>query len=582
MLSNLKMYRNKQMLVYQKGVALIFLAFILGLGATAYLLKTFSVGNLQANQDQKTYKALGEAKQTLIAWAVSNKYTPGQMPWPDRNGDGNYDGSSDCVATTFQYSYLLGQLPTQPATSPCLDPNTGSVIYTGLSTYPGLGEDLRDAQGNKLWYAVSRNLVRDYEAATNPVINSGTANSPTYPWLQVLDRNGNVVSNRVAVVIMAPGDPIGGQNRNGAANASEYLDSFQIGVATFNNRGYATPDEDFIMGEDSRNVSVNDTSLNKPYYFNDKLVYITIDELVAALEKRVGEEARAALKKYQDTNGYYPYAAQLGTTTNFACELTSAAMTSGLTTGFLPANNQSCAYNRAGTTTSLVCEDSIFDSSLSGITQVRFDRTSGSTIANTSSGACTRSSTTRCTCTGAGTCGNALARVTCTTTACSSTGLLGSYRITNGKFRFRSGGCAQTTFPTKSAVTGCSNSNSIITCNSSNGSLSSCGDLSFKNYLPTWFTDNQWQKYMYYQMTRPANPVIKVGSKITEAMVATTGVPITSTPFASKGSAQAIPSCNAINNYLDSTENTNGDVNFEATSKLKATNYNDQTFIVVP
>jgi hypothetical protein len=158
--------------------------------------------------------------------------------------------------------------------------------------------------------------------------------------------------------------------------------------------------------------------------------------------------------------------------------------------------------------------------------------------------------------------------------------LLGSYRITNGKFRFHSGGCTQTTFPTKTA--GCSNSNSVITCNTLNGSLSSCGDPSFKAYLPAWFTDNQWQSYLYYQMTRPASVSINVGSKTTEAMVATTGTPIISAPFTSKGSKQITPSCNAVNNYLDSTENTNGDVNFDATSKLKTTNYNDQTFVVAP
>ncbi len=565
----------------QGGAALILMAFIVVLGAAAYLVKTRIAFNAYQVQEKKTYQSLNQAKTALIAWSVSHKYSPGQMPWPDRNGDGNYDGSSDCVATTFQYSYLLGQLPTMPTTSPCLDPNTGSVSYTGLSTYPGLGEDLRDAQGNKLWYAVSRNLVRNYETATNPVINSGIANSPTYPWLQVLDRNGNVISNRVAVVIIAPGNAIGNQDRSGVPNASEYLDSFQIGAATYNNSSYPIADEDFIMGEDSRNVSVNDTSLVKPYYFNDKLVFITVDELMAALEKRVGEVARSALKNYQDTNGYYPYAAQMGTTANFACELTSVAMTTGLTVGFLPANNQSCAYNRTGTTTSLACEESIFDSTVSGVTQIRFDRTSGSTITNTSSGLCTRNSTTRCTCTGAGTCGNILARVTCTTNNCTSTGLVGSYRITNGKFRFRSGGCTQNTFPTKTAA-GCSNSNSVITCNSSNGSLSSCGDPTFKSSLPTWFTDNQWQKYVYYQMTRPTSAIINIGSKTTEAMVATTGVPIISAPFASKGSAQVANSCNAINNYLDSTENTNGDVNFEATSKLRMPNYNDQTFVVTP
>src|SRR5450830_914534 len=117
----------------QSGAALILIAFILGLGVTAYLIKAMNATTIAQQQDDKTYKALADAKAALIAWAVSYKYNPGEMPWPDRNGDGNYDGSSDCVASTFQYSYLLGQLPSLPSTSPCLDPNNGLTVYTGFS-----------------------------------------------------------------------------------------------------------------------------------------------------------------------------------------------------------------------------------------------------------------------------------------------------------------------------------------------------------------------------------------------------------------------------------------------------------------
>src|SRR3972149_1749447 len=134
----------------QRGAALIFIVFILGLGIAAYTIKVFNTASMQSQQDQKTLQTLGEAKKALIAWAVSHPNTPGQMPWPDRNGDGDYDGNSDCVSTAFQYSYLLGQLPIVGQTNPCVSPQTG------------VGGDWRDAQGNRLWYAVSRNLVRSY------------------------------------------------------------------------------------------------------------------------------------------------------------------------------------------------------------------------------------------------------------------------------------------------------------------------------------------------------------------------------------------------------------------------------------
>lgn len=560
----------------QSGAALILIAFILGLGAAAFMIKSFNVTNLQAKQDEKTYNTLKAAKAALIAYAVAHSYSPGQMPWPDRSGDGNYDGSSDCVATPFQYSYLLGQLPSQPDTSPCLNPKTGLVVYSGLSTFPGLGQEFRDAQGNRVWYAVSRNLVRDYETATNPIINPSIVTTPSYPWLKVQDRNGNIISNRVAAVLIAPGNPIGGQNHS-TLLANDYLESFKIGSTTYTNHSYAYADQEFIMGEDSRNVSDNDTTFQKPYYFNDKVVFITIDELMGALEKRIGEEVRAQLKTYKALNSYYPYANQLGTTVNFSGE-------EGLLSGFLPVDYQSCAYTRVNpTSSSLTCVQPIFDVSSSGITQIRFTRSGGSSF--TKSTGCTFASNT-CTCFANGSCSDAAnnLQVVCTNNQCvaTGTGAAGTYLVTSGKFTYRSGGCTQTA-GRPSKTLSCTNSNSLITCSSATaGNFSSTSDSRFDNLLPTWFEFNQWQSYVYYQLTKPANNSILVGPKATGAVIVTSGALINSAPFAIKGSAQVRPSCNVISNYLDSTENTNLDSIYDATSKLKSQNYNDQTFTVAP
>ena len=569
----------------QKGAVLILIAFIIGLATAAYLLHALDPARLRAAQDKKTYQALNKAKQALIAWSVSHLYTPGQMPWPDRHLDPLiYDGSSDCVTTPFQYSYLLGQLPSQPDTSPCLDPNNGLNVYLGLSTYPSLGQEFRDAQGNRLWYAVSRNLVRDHETSTNPVINPNIINVPFYPWLEVLDRNGNLVSDRVAAVILAPGEALDGQNRSGAADASQFLDRFQIGAAVFNNRGYATSDEDFIMGDDSRNVSDSDLTFVQPYNFDDKLVYITIDELMAALEKRVGEQARASLKTYQDTNGYYPYAAHLGTSLSYVSD-------GDLQSGFLPIF-QNCNYNAiSASNTALNCTQPLFDeatTAISAITQIRFYLPSGTFTS--SAGSCARQSgDTRCYCTGAGSCTNAAITFSCNSSSCNAVGAgaTGDIRIRGGKLTSSLGGCVITTPITRNAVTDCPVlTTSRITCNSASGSFASHsnGDVPFDTFLPNWFNQNQWGNHVYYEMTRPENLVgLAVGTKTSGAIAVTVGRPIDSVPFAvSRGAIQTRPSCNARNNYLDSVENANGDTVYDATSTLRSAIYNDQTFVVAP
>jgi hypothetical protein len=566
----------------QRGAALIFMAFILGLGVAAYTIKAFNTASMQAQQDQKTLQTLGEAKKALIAWAVSHPNTPGLMPYPDRNADaGGYDGLSDCPGGATLPSHLIGRLPWKGG-----DYNNCSNLLGGL------GEEFNDASNEPLWYAVSENLVHIYSPSGDPTINPNIIDNPPYgAWLEVYDKNGQLISDKVAAIIIAPGAPLDDQDRSsGIAGAPDYLDSFnlQAGGGTKSNRTYAGPDEDFYIGEDSRGVRSDNTTYQQPYYFNDKLVYITIDELMAALEKRVGEQARSSLKTYQDANGYYPFAAQLGTVVNYGGEV-------NLLSGFLPVDYQDCTYTRTSAVLSgLSCTQPIFDvnnpndSDTSGIVQVRFTRSGGSNFtANT--GSCSRT-TTRCTCTGNGSCSNVSGlNFTCTTISCiaSGSGAAGTYLITGGKFTSNAGGCTQTA-GRPSKTSSCTNSNSLITCSTATaGSFRSTMDVRFDTNLPAWFETNMWQNYVFYQLTRPASLTVTVGNKTTEAAVVTLGRPINSPPFAlSKGSGQVrnLPAtqCSQLNEYLDSNENVSVNNVFEATSKPRASNYNDQTFIVAP
>jgi hypothetical protein len=104
---------------------------------------------------------------------------------------------------------------------------------------------------------------------------------------------------------------------------------------------------------------------------------------------------------------------------------------------------------------------------------------------------------------------------------------------------------------------------------------------------PTWFKTNLWQDYFYYQWSPTAS--LQAGAKTgISALLIGTGSEILNPPYAFKGLPQARPS-NMIAEYLDSDENTNGgtpqdltNIKFEAVSKMKVNNYNDQTYIVSP
>lgn len=559
-------YKKNRIFVYQNGAVLIFLAFILGLGAAAYLLKTFNAAKLQTNQDQKTYKELGEAKKALIAWAVSHPNTPGQMPFPDRNSDPEgYDGKSDCYTGVFQYSFLLGQLPIYGQTNPCVSPQLG------------IGTDFRDAQGNRLWYAVSRNLVRQYESpASDPIINPSIVNTPPYPWLQVLDRNGNLISNKVAAVIIAPGNPLGAQDRSAfAPNASEFLDSFQIGGTIHSNRGYATADEDFVIGEDSRNVSSNDTTFNLPYNFNDKLVFITIDELIAALEQRAANEIKNALLNYRDSAspgrpngrgiGYFPYAARLGSSKDYAC--VTSNISGVLPIGTNPPANFTCSYSRAAGLTTSSCT-----TGFSNVNAISFQRSANNYTGQT--GACSFNGRV-CTCTGLGTCTRALQSF-----SCSAAGVC--VANSNGTITFSGGEFTASTSPR------CTLSCADAVCSGAGvgtATRNSCTDSVFNtgsSSLPAWIMTNKWYDYFYYISSRTGSQLL-VGTKPNiDALLLGTNSPII-TPYQaiSKGSNQVRPSCN-LNDHLDSVENANGNATFDAINTFRNHNYNDHSYIVAP
>ncbi len=545
----------------QQGAVLLLMTLVLAVSATAFAFKALNQSNVQIEREKITLNALTEAKAAVIGWSVSHPNLPGSMPFPDRNGDGNYDGNSDCYTGTFNYSFLLGQLPWLGQTNPC----------TALPL-TGFGVDVRDGSGNRLWYAVSRNLVHDYQTGTDPIINPGIITSPTYNWMTVYDKRGNLISNRVAVVIIAPGAIVGAQDRSAAApNASEYLDSFYLaaGGGIKSNTGYTLPDEDFYMGEDMRNVPESDTTYQHPYYFNDKLVYITIDELMAEVEKRAATEAKNVLNSYNTTNGFFPYAAPL------ANPLTHSCQTSTLS-GLLPTATSASTSCTCASNVNCTC-------AFSKITNVQYIRTSPTATWTSNTGSCSRSGVT-CTCTGAGSCTRTTRTFSCTSAGvCTlSGGASGSYKF-NGVF---TSPAAQVNTRTGSCTLG---SCGAVTCTGSGTfSYTPCSDLALPTYpaansLPSWFTTNNWQDYLYYSLARPT-PTMTAGSRTgLTALLIATGAPITASPFAVKGSAQTRPStsCN-VNDYLDSAQNTNGDTTFDAPNLSKSSSYNDRTFIVAP
>ena len=577
----------------QRGMVLILIAFIIGLGAAAFMYKMLNASSLQAAQDEKTMHVLNEAKSALIAWSVSHPSFPGMMPFPDRNDDpGKYDARSDCVAAGLNGSHLIGHLAVLSDVN-CVPPQSG------------LGFSLLDGGGERLWYSVSQNLIRKSAADALPVINPGIVNAPALPWLVVRNRNGVIISDRVAAVILSPGAPLPNQDRSGGgADANQYLDKIVMADGTpYKNYGYqdamTNPVQEFIIGEDYKSVLKTDITYKdqsvEPYYYNDKLVYITIDELMSALSARAAAEAKAQLVNYKKSATYYPYASAL--------VLDEYYQKSAQYGGFLPIHQpqqtpaKSCSVSYAGANSSSTTCD------FSSITNVEFTRASGTFNGTTGSG-CTRTNSNRtCRCATAAATGRCNAnggrRFACNAGGCTTTGNLPGSYVFNGAFQFVTNPTSVKINGASGACGGCGTNTAACAYVAATPSGSFSYDVSTtpaafnavatNSSLPAWFVFNRWQDYLYYAVSSNcthgqlcSTPDIRVGGKASlQAMLAATGAPIVSAPFAAKGAAQTHSGCD-VKEYLDSAENTNLDTAYEPSSKPRVMNYNDQTFVVAP
>jgi len=549
----------------QQGAVLILIAFIIGLAVTAFLIRSLSTSSAQAKRAEDTMQSLKKAKEALIAWSVAHPNWPGIMPFPDRgnesSGDG-YDGKSDCVTSGLNYPHLIGKLPLV-GDSNCLNPQHG------------IGQVFRDSSGEVLWYAVSRNLIRTSSAATTPIINPGIINTST-DWLRVYDINGNLLSDKVAAVIMAPGSALANQSRSNTASPSNYLDEITIGSATYANWRFTSTDSSFVMGGSASSGT-----------FNDRLIYITIDELITALEIRAANSAKEALNSYASTNGgNYPYAAPLGITRGYSCMESNNK-------GLLPLDNGSCSYSFVLNESNppswwpvwlpwLGVDEYAVSSicSFNNVEKVVFTRVSGANY-TTPSQSCIANGLT-CTCTGAGSCSGFNAP----TFTCDGAGNCNSashQRNENSRLEFEGG-----YFPAASGV--CS---SAPVCEAGKGYPVQCigassdasgtfthDCLEVPLILPDWFRSNRWQDYFYYRTSRGETEDLASGDKSgLKAILIGAGAPLNPSDH---GANQSRPSC-VEEDYLDSDENIGGELlKFDPNYMPKTSTYNDKVFIVAP
>jgi hypothetical protein len=232
----------------QTGVSLLIVFVVLIFGASSYLLLSFDLNKRELEKNQKTMQALNEAKLAIIGWSVKHK-NPGTLPCPE-----------DVT--------LVGTFNEGNSRATCNEVNPiGRLPWKTL----GIG-DIRDGNGDKLWYAISSGF-------RSKPINLNTS--------ATLSVNSHV--SRVVAITFSAGSPLTSQKRINQTDIAQYLDLSNVnGVPTF------------LMGKAKED-------------FNDRLLFVTKDDLFNAVSMRVlgdirGTAGQGGLVDFYFKNGFYPYA----------------------------------------------------------------------------------------------------------------------------------------------------------------------------------------------------------------------------------------------------------------------------------
>ncbi|MFO1434925.1 MAG: hypothetical protein U1F34_00600 [Gammaproteobacteria bacterium] len=260
----------------QRGAVVLLLLLCFLLASSYVVLKALNSAatHFPGTLQQQNAEILQRAREALLGYAAAHRELindapatkgPGYLPCPDRATD-DADASN-------------------PAH---IDPNREGVPTSNcggrglkLGRFPwrylGTGE-LKDASGERLWYAVSDNFR--YNNGAFP-LNSNTAGT------LCIDRNSdascagaNQDATDVVAVIIAPGEALAHQQRSpypntaGYYNFSDYLEDDNV-----------TAEDDRFTINARRDLNGDGAVDNRD--FNDQLAFITRAELMQIIERRV-------------------------------------------------------------------------------------------------------------------------------------------------------------------------------------------------------------------------------------------------------------------------------------------------------
>lgn len=294
--------RNRPPVTSQRGLAMIMIIVLLTL-ISAYLITSGinrTSTEVSIEREQGSQDALQQAKTALIAYAASQAWgtdqndQPGSLPCPDTTLNNGVAYSCSTSATS-----RVGRLPWKTIGAP----------------------ELRDASGEKLWYALSAN----FRTASGTTL----VNSDTLGQLTVV---GAAPASNVVAVLIAPGPAVldtvllnQPQDRR-AANvnrvASYLEDRNAAGTDTFTT---AAPGANGVY---NAAASTFNSISEAASFFSDRVLSVTHADLFSTVEPavaaRIERDIKPYIAAYFQQWGAFPFPAKFHDTTVYAPATTPA------------------------------------------------------------------------------------------------------------------------------------------------------------------------------------------------------------------------------------------------------------------
>ena len=343
----------------QRGSAAMAVLALLMIAFAAVIISASSATRVAIDRQQRTALALGAAHDALIAYAVSvqpDTYAkrPGDLPCPDLDNDG------DAELTCSSAAQRIGRLPWKTLRLP----------------------DLRDGDGERLWYALSVNFKRSTYNQCPVAGGPNCLNSDTPGTLTLRDgngaieRDGTVMASGAIAVVMAAGPVL---TRLGETRPQDRGCSGDRDVATCERTEQCSGPETArcnpvnyldIVGPPIRSIAGSRNAVEDNATFsdtanddgliagpivdrdgntvvNDTLLALRYEELMPQLERRVAREALKCLEGFAGDpttgRGRYGWAARVDA--DYTAPLSDAR---GLTFGRLPQTLAASGSDTAG------------------------------------------------------------------------------------------------------------------------------------------------------------------------------------------------------------------------------------------